>query len=862
MIEVGGSGNINSIFNFPRQNLSKSEKIKEYGSEKKWAEATMLYIERLSAFYYTNNRDRLYNKPKLNNNINLVKYGKADNEAFSDLIKQYGETMGMEFPTSLVHYDIISAKINLLAGEEMARPFNYVVMNQSPSGAEKISDITFKLHYANVEREFIQEVQQSLQQQGVDPATIQQLFPELPPPPVDEAGKPLENGQQITNYIKYNYSDFLEKTAANLLEYLAKQERLTEKFNQSNHNFLMTGVEIACIETQNGVDPHVRIVDPRMFDCDITIENDFIEDPSWAREIRYMTSSDIHDEYHKDLTEDEVKYIENFKGGANVSTLNPNDYFIQSYVDNSNRSSIIRVALFEWKSLKKVYFVTRQNPETGEETVEMELQRPKSDEPGFVSVETSWITERWEGTKIGREIFTRVRPVPNQYNDITNPSKSSSKYVGLRLNYCIVDMILPYQFMFNSVMHHIKLAMSRDKGKAIIYDINQIPHRDGWDLEKFLYWANESGIMFVDPTQNYDKGNPSTFNQFQQIDRSSADIIIPYINQLQAIRNEVDEITGITKQRQGNISTSETVGGVERSVTQSSAITEGLFFKHNVFKELVLQRLLNLGVQLIPEKSKYSFLTDDRTRKMFEIEEDNFKLSDYGVFVSNSSKDNKILQQFKDMAQIALQQQQITLSDWFNAMQSNSSAEIKSILIEAEKAKQQQASQMQQEQSQQMQQIEQQKAQAELAKEQAKAQAQAELEQAKMQTQLQLEQFKSDTAIKLQELKHQQAIEIEQIRAEAEITARREDIDADVNNNGILDVLERDKLALEKERLYQESRLKEKELQLKDKDISNKAEIEKSKIKQEQIKQETAEIKLKEARHKEEQIKQQDQSTQ
>lgn len=855
MIQVGGTNVNGSVFSFPPQNLTESEKKKQYGSVQGWAEATIEYIERLSAFYYTNNRDRLYDKPKLNSNINIVKYGKAENDEFSDLIKKYGEVMGMEFPTSLVHYDIITTKINLLAGEEIARPFNYVVMNQSPEGAEKISDLTFKLHYANVEREFVQQVQQNLQQQGVDPNTINQLFPSIPPPPVDESGQPLSSPEQITNYIKFSHSDFLEKTASNLLEYLAKQERLAYKFNQSNYNFLMTGVEIACIETQNGKDPHLRVVDPRMFDCDLTIEDDFITDPSWCKEIRFVTAADIHDEFHKDLTPEQLTTIEEFKGGYNVATINPNDFYTQAYTDNANRATMIRVALFEWKSLKKVYFVTRVDPESGEENEELEFEKPEGD---FIKSETAWITERWEGTKIGKNVYVRVRPVPNQYNDINNPSKSSSKYVGLRINYCIVDMILPYQFMHNAVMHHIKLAMSRDKGKAVLIDINQIPKKDSWDLETFLYWANEMGIVPIDTSQISEKGNPSSFNQFQQIDRTTADIIIPYIQQLQAIGQQVDEITGITKQRQGNISSTETVGGVERSVTQSSAITEGLFFKHNVFKELCLQRLLDLAVRLIPEGSKFSYLTDDRTRKYFEVDPTEFKLGDYGVFVSNSSKDNKIVQQFKEMAQVALQQQQITLADWFRAMHANSSAEIKQILIEAEKAKQQQASQQQQEASQQQQQIEQQKAQAELAKEQAKVQAQAQLEQVKLQSQQQIEQLKADNQITLQQMKADLAIQIEQIRAEAEITSRRDDINADVNNNGILDVLERDKLALERERLYQEASLKKRELEIKDKDVSNKAEIEKSKIKQEQIKQETAEIKLQEARHKEEEAKHKD----
>jgi hypothetical protein len=52
-------------------------------------------------------------------------------------------------------------------------------------------------------------------------------------------------------------------------------------------------------------------------------------------------------------------------------------------------------------------------------------------------------------------------------------------------------------------------------------------------------------------------------------------------------------ISGITAQRQGEISTSEMVGNVERSVLQSSNITEPLHWVHNQVKRHALNMLLN-----------------------------------------------------------------------------------------------------------------------------------------------------------------------------------------------------------------------------------------------------------------------------
>ena len=46
------------------------------------------------------------------------------------------------------------------------------------------------------------------------------------------------------------------------------------------------------------------------------------------------------------------------------------------------------------------------------------------------------------------------------------------------------------------------------------------------------------------------------------------------MNILEYIKAEMGEVAGISKQREGQISNRETVGGVERATLQSSYITE------------------------------------------------------------------------------------------------------------------------------------------------------------------------------------------------------------------------------------------------------------------------------------------------
>lgn len=55
------------------------------------------------------------------------------------------------------------------------------------------------------------------------------------------------------------------------------------------------------------------------------------------------------------------------------------------------------------------------------------------------------------------------------------------------------------------------------------------------------------------------------------------------------------ELSGVTRQRQGQIGTNELVGNAERSVLQSSHITEIWFYFHNEVKKRVCEALLDVA---------------------------------------------------------------------------------------------------------------------------------------------------------------------------------------------------------------------------------------------------------------------------
>ena len=134
--------------------------------------------------------------------------------------------------------------------------------------------------------------------------------------------------------------------------------------------------------------------------------------------------------------------------------------------------------------------------------------------------------------------------------------------------------------------------------------------------------------------------NSAAFNQFSSIDLTMGQIIAEYIQLMDKIEQLAGTISGITEQREGAISSNELVGNVERSVVQSSHITEPLFWAHNQCKRHVLNMLLNTakGAWAQTGKQKLSYIFDNGERAYIDIA-DKFYYEDMDVFVSDTSKD-------------------------------------------------------------------------------------------------------------------------------------------------------------------------------------------------------------------------------
>ena len=291
-------------------------------------------------------------------------------------------------------------------------------------------------------------------------------------------------------------------------------------------------------------------------------------------------------------------------------------------------------------------------------------------------------------------------------------------------------------------------------------------------------------------------GKPATFNQITSLDLTMSNVIAEYIQLMDKIEQLAGTITGITEQRQGAISTSELVGNVERSVLQSSHITEPLFWVHNQCKKHVLTMLLNTakGVWEESGKKKLQYVFDNGERAFLAITKQ-FYYEDMDVFVSDTSKDAENIAKLQQLIQPAMQNgaslleaAEVLTNDNFNIIKQK----LKDMQDRQDQLQQQQQ-EAQQQQAMQLQQMQNE------AKEQELMLKEAEMD-------LQRYKIDADNQTKI---------------AVAEISTYRGTEDKDINMNGIPDPMEIAKDATQQRKIDSEAYTKRYEARQK-KEIEDK----------------------------------------
>lgn len=782
--------------NLPPQMLSYSKKTKE------WRKQHLDWADKRTYYFGNMVRNSLLKKRI---NYNLIN-GVLDMRDV-ELILNPDNVNALYVPESIQHFPIMNSKLHVLQGEEAKRRFEFKVVVTNPNSISEIE---------NSKLAMLQEQVQAM----IEDENLSE----------EEFNKELD---KLSYYFDYQWQDIIEMRASTVLSHYMKELNIPRIFNDGFMDAMICGEEIYQCDIVGG-EPTFERLNPlkvhifkngfsnKVEDADLIILIDFWS-PGRILDTYFdvLSKKDVDsiDKLASTFSSDSMYNIDERNAFINTAEIDGTDISGGTVIENfllmgqsgfsatSNYYDLqgnIRVLRLYWKSKRKIKKVKSYDPETGEELFDFYPETYIIDKEAGEEEEIFWINEAWEGTKIGPDIYVNMRPRIVQYNRLSNPSRCHFGIVGSMYNlndsrpFSLVDMMKPFAYFYDVIYDRLNKAIAANWGKIVKLDLAMVPK--GWEIDKWLYYAK---VNHVAVTDSFKEGNGGAaqgkivgaLNTQSNgvIDAEQGNYIQEHINLLEFIKNEMGEVAGITRQREGQISNRETVGGVERSNLQSSHITEWLFTMHDDVKRRALECFLETAkIAMRGRNKKFQYITSDGAIKSLEIDGDTFADSDYGIVVDASPETQNLASKLDTLAQAALQNQTLSFSSIMKIYTSSSLSEIRRTIEKDEQAIQErQAEQAQQEQ--------------EIAQQQM--QTQMEMKQAEMNFQDMLNQRDNDTKILIEHIKQSGNTENE-VPEVQDNSMERAKLDEQIRQFN-------ERLAFDKTKLSKEIDIKEKDLAIK-----------------------------------------------
>lgn len=676
--------------NIPAQKLPDSKKTK------KWFKENINAIDE-SGFFLEEGVRASYK----NRRINYDLYNGILN--MSDLLKTVNpnEVKGLNLEKKIQHYPIAVPRLNVLIGEELKRRFDYKVILTNPDSVSHKEEEKLALYTKSV-NEFLQKTYKE-----------------------EELEKKL---QELQEYMDHDWQDHREIISNKLLRHLFHELDLKEQFNDGFKDVLLAGEEYYMADIVSGEPVLKRLETEHVYWLRSGFSNK-IEDSDLIVIDEYWSPGRVVDTYHDVLKNSEMDKIQSgltstVGGGGNpykadsgsqfllaetnedqkiidglIETASQGNTLNQSY-DNHGNIRVLKVLWRSWRRVKKVKYFD----EFGDEQFEYFPDNYVVDESKGESATSIWINEWLEGTKIGADIYVNLRPKPIQYHKLDNPSYchpgivgrtySTSKYTTVSL----MDRLKNYQYMYDTFFDRLNKLLANHRGKVLVMDFSSVP--DGWEPEQWFSYLANMNIAVKDSFKEGAKGastgklagNLGRGGEHSYIDLDQSNAIQHYIGLLEFIKQQMSEISGVSDQRLGQIENRETIGGVERSITQSSHITEWYFSVHDDVKLDALELLLDTAkIAYKGKNKKVQYILDDQNIQMLNVDGDDLSSHEYGLVATTNNRSQELERTIMEGAYALMQRGEMQLSTLIDIFTSNSIADKRRKIETKEKQQSQQA---------------------------------------------------------------------------------------------------------------------------------------------------------------------------
>ena len=815
---------------FPDQ--FKTEKEKQ---DESWIKNTMDYFANKAYSEYIKNRDTFVKNYDLMKGILRMEdfYQEEQVKSFTDML-----TADLGLPAYVKMYSIITTPVNELVGEISKRPDTFRV--KAFDDDSKSEELEFKTGILQeyvlqeAKKQILEKV--ALEGEEIDEEQLQQMT-------MNEVKDELDS-----------YTSIAEKWANHILTCQKAEFNMKEKSEDAFRDMLISGREFYHIYEDNSkLGFNVEVSNPKNTWFLTTPDRKYISDPTGraqgayaAGTVQVMELSEIIESV-PDLTKEEIDHLRSSLqdyGLINVRDSNLGNPDVTPGIDSvqydtydplvlqtrmmiegemkenndglkdflgltSNVSSFgykYVVVRCYWISKKKIGKLIYTDEMGNEQSTLVDENYKSGTIPTQISLEWGWINQWYQGTKIGPDIYhikpyklLSYCPIIGITYEVKNTESKS-----------LVDLMKPFQVIYNVCMNQLYKLLEKEVGKVQLMSIRHIPiPKDGDAQDALDIWEMEArnrGVVFIDDSPENLK-SPSSFNQFTSLDLTRTQEIQARYTLAQQIKNECWELVGMSRQRMGSVSASESATGTNTAIQQSYSQTEPLFVAHEYVMGQVYQSIIDaaLYIESAKPQSTLSYVTSEGESAFVQVNGSDLKFRDLKVFLTNRPEDNKMFEELRGLAQ-PLMQNGGSLYDVIELYSTKSVRQMKKVfktLKDKQEAMQQQQQQLEQQKVEQQGQI----AQAQIA-----------------QTQQMKDQEVANDNYQ-NELDRINKKEIALIAAESKSGPL-----SDVDVSGVPDVLEIGKLANDQTKALKDYEMKMAQINSQNQQASQKLQIEREKL--------------------------------
>jgi len=815
---------------FPDQFKTDKEK-----QDESWVKNTMDYFANKAYAEYVKNRDTFVKNYDLMKGILRMEdfYQEPQVKSFTDMLEA-----DLQLPAYVKHYSIITTPINELVGEISKRPDTFRV--KAFDDDSKSEELEFK---TGILQEFIvnQAKEKILQKvamagQEVSDEDVQKMTME-----------------QVQDQLD-SYTSIAEKWANHVLTCEKAEFNLKEKSEDAFRDMLISAREFYHIYEDNSkVGYNIEVANPKNVWFLTTPDRKWVSDPTGRAQGAYaagtvtvMELSEIIESI-PDITKEEIDHLrsslqdyglinvrESNLGNPNApegidsvqydtfdplvlqtrmmieSEMKENNDGLKDFLGLTNNVSsfgykyvVVRSYWISKKKIGKLIFIDEMG---NEQSMLVDENYKSGTIPTQQSLEWGWINEWYQGTKIGPDIYhikpfklLSYCPIIGTTYEVKNTEARS-----------LVDLMKPFQVLYNVCMNQLYQLLEKEVGKVQLMSLRHIPiPKDGDAQDALDIWEMEArrrGVVFIDDSPENLK-SPSSFNQFTALDLTRTQEIQSRYTLAQQVKNECWELIGMSRQRMGTISASETATGTNTAMQQSYSQTEPLFVAHEYVIGQLYQAIIDasLYVESAKPQSTLSYITSEGESAFVQVNGDDLKFRDLKVFLTNRPEDTQMFNELRQLAQAVIQNGG-SLYDIIELYSTKSMRAMKKTFKDLRDKQQQMQEQQAQQQQQQL--------------DQQNQQAQANLAQAQQQHDADLahEDYQN-------ELDRINKKEIALIAAEAKGGAL-----PDADANAVPDVLEINKLTHEQTKAAKDYQLKMADIQSKNMQNMQKLQVEREKL--------------------------------